>query len=234
MAKTEESLCIAWCDNGTTDAKFTEGLVSVAAQAPSLGIKISRISRMHGNQIGRQRDAMVNTLLSYDNFDWILWVDSDIFLTSEILSSLWSFADKETMPIISGIYFTSQEGEVSVPAPLPTIFYETEDQKLVYIHPLPENAIVECELAGFGLLLMHKSVLKRMKEVFPDESLFMEYPGLNEKFVGEDIMFFRKMKKAGIKLHAYTGAIAKHVKRFYYDENYYKMYWKMKEIENDN
>lgn len=234
MAKTEETLCIAWCDNGTTDAKFTEGLVSVAAQAPSLGIKISRISRMHGNQIGRQRDAMVNTLLSYDNFDWILWVDSDIFLTSDILSSLWSLADKENMPIISGIYFTSQSGEVSMPAPLPTIFYENEEGKLVYIHPLPEKAVVECEFAGFGLLLMHRSVLEKMKEVFPNESLFMEYPGEGKDFVGEDIMFFKKLKQAGIKMHAYTGAIAKHVKRFYFDEEYYKMYWKMKELENDN
>lgn len=234
MAKLDERLCIAWCDNGITDAKFTEGLVSVAAQAPSMNINISRISRVHGNQIGRQRDVMVNTLLSYNNIDWILWVDSDIFLTSEILSSLWKFADKELIPVISGIYFTSPSGEVSTPTPFPTIFYEGENKELMYIHPLPENSVVQCDYAGFGLLLMHRSVLEKMKDTFPDQSLFMEHPGLDEKFIGEDIMFFTKMKQAGIKLHAYTGAIAKHVKRFYFDEEYYKMYWKMKELENDN
>jgi len=232
MANSEERLCLAWCDNGITDAKFTEGLVSVTAQAPSLGIKISRISRIHGNQIGRQRDVLVEGLLSFDNVDWILWVDSDIFLTSEILSSLWQLADKETMPIISGVYFTSPEGEIPLPCPLPTIYFENEEGKLVYIHPLPENSVIECEYAGFGLLLMHKSVLQKIKDKFPDQSLFMEYPGLNDKFIGEDIMFFKKLKETGIKLHAYTGAIAKHVKRFYFDEEYYKMYWKMKEMEN--
>lgn len=234
MAKSEDKLCIAWCDNGITDAKFTEGLVSTTAQAPSLGINISRIARIHGNQIGRQRDVMVTSLLEYDDFDWILWVDSDIFLTSEILSSLWQSSDENKIPVISGIYFTSPSGETSMPEPYATVYYEGKNGKLAYIHPLPDNAIVECEYAGFGLLLMHKSVLKTMKQKFENKSLFMEYPGLKEKFVGEDIMFFQKMKECGIKLHAHTGAVAKHIKRFYFDENYYKMYWKLKEIEGAN
>ena len=40
-----------------------------------------------------------------------------------------------------------------------------------------------------------------------------------------DHLFFRKVKKAGIKLYAHTGAIARHIKRFSYDDNFYKMYW---------
>jgi hypothetical protein len=33
------------------------------------------------------------------------------------------------------------------------------------------------------------------------------------------------MKAAGIPLHAHTGAIVKHMKRFSLDYDYYAMYW---------
>jgi hypothetical protein len=33
------------------------------------------------------------------------------------------------------------------------------------------------------------------------------------------------MKEAGIPLHAHTGATVKHMKRFAFDEEFYKLYW---------
>ena len=38
-------------------------------------------------------------------------------------------------------------------------------------------------------------------------------------------MFFRKLKKAGIKIYAHTGAVVQHMKRFSFDVNYYNVYW---------
>jgi hypothetical protein len=38
-------------------------------------------------------------------------------------------------------------------------------------------------------------------------------------------VFFRYLKKAGVPVHAHTGARVKHMKRFSLDENYYKLYW---------
>ena len=46
-----------------------------------------------------------------------------------------------------------------------------------------------------------------------------------DTFIGEDIQFFMKMKEAGIPLHAHTGATVKHMKRFAFDEEFYKLYW---------
>ena len=34
-----------------------------------------------------------------------------------------------------------------------------------------------------------------------------------------------KMREAGIPLHAHTGATVKHMKRFAFDEEFYKLYW---------
>jgi len=33
------------------------------------------------------------------------------------------------------------------------------------------------------------------------------------------------MKEAGVPLHAHTGATVKHMKRFAFDEEFYKLFW---------
>jgi hypothetical protein len=38
------------------------------------------------------------------------------------------------------------------------------------------------------------------------------------------------MKAAGIPLHAHTGALVKHIKRFSLDFDYYALYWTMDQI----
>ena len=78
---------------------------------------------------------------------------------------------------------------------------------------------------------MHKSCVPKLREVSPDYSLFAEKEGIGDKFVSEDIVFFRNMKKAGIPVHANTGARVKHMKRFALDESYYKLYWAFAELD---
>ncbi len=56
--------------------------------------------------------------------------------------------------------------------------------------------------------------------------MFMETgDGVDDHFIGEDIIFFRKMQKASIPLYAHTGALVKHIKRFSLDYDYYALYW---------
>jgi hypothetical protein len=103
---------------------------------------------------------------------------------------------------------------------------ETGDEhSIAYVHPLPDNEVMRVDCAGMGLVLMHRSVVDKLREKFPDQSMFAEIEGLRNKFVSEDIVFFRKLKEAGIPVHAHTGARVKHMKRFSLDENYYVNYW---------
>jgi hypothetical protein len=66
--------------------------------------------------------------------------------------------------------------------------------------------------------------------VFPNQSLFAEIENLGDKYIGEDIVFFQKVKKAGIPVFAWTGALVKHMKRFSFDMDYYAMYWTLAEL----
>jgi hypothetical protein len=188
--------------------------------------------RVQGNQIGRQRQVLWDYWADNMKTDWLLWVDSDIVLTPDVMQKLWATADKHHRPVVSGVYFISKENEGTLMKPYPVLFNDVSEYEIQYVHPLPQNEVIKCDSAGFGLVLMHKSIIPAMREKFPNESMFMETStGKDEQFIGEDIIFFRKMKAAGIPLHAHTGALVKHMKRFSVDYDYYGMYWTMDGIQ---
>jgi hypothetical protein len=225
MIGKKETVTVAWCDNGSTDGKFTEGLVYTIITAPQFGMYINNALRVQGNQIGRQRQVVFDNWADNVKTDWILWVDSDIHLTTEVLKKVWDAADKHLRPIVSGVYFISKENESSMMRPFPCIFKNISEFQIQYIHPLPQDQLVEVDSAGMGFVLMHKSIIPKLREKFPNQSMFAEKEGLGDEFIGEDIVFFRKVREAGILVHAHTGALVKHMKRFSVDADYYALYW---------
>ena len=218
---------ICWCDNGLTDGKFTEGLVYTII---SSGLPINNAMRIQGNQIGRQRQNAMEYWVDKTKNDWILWIDSDIHLTPDILYKLWSNADAKERPIVSGVYFISKENEQPMMKPYPAIFnwVEGDDYAISYVHPFPEEEkLMQVGCAGFGLLLMHKSVVEKMRKKHGNIPFFNE-TGVGDKFVSEDVNFFKLMRDAEVPLYVHTGAIGRHFKRFSFDEAYYQNYWKDK------
>ena len=118
----KETLSIGWCDNGLTDGKFTEGLVYTMITSVNKGVSINNAIRVQGNQIGRQRQALFTMWFEQIKTDWLLWVDSDIVLTADVLKLLWDTADKIQRPVGCGVYFISKETESSLRMPMPAVF----------------------------------------------------------------------------------------------------------------
>jgi len=226
MIGKNDTVALGWCDNGTTDGKFTEGLTTaIIAGAPN-GMVINTSMRVQGNQIGRQRQVLFDYWADKIKTDWLLWVDSDIVLNLDAMKLLWQTADKINRPVVSGVYFISKENEGTLMRPFPVLFDNITEFQIKYHHPLPENQVLKVDCAGFGFVLMHKSIVPKMREAHPSKGMFMETgDGVDDHFVGEDIIFFRRMQKAGIPLHAHTGALVKHMKRFSLDYDYYALYW---------
>lgn len=232
-----EGITLGWCDNGLTEGKFTEGLITIALSGSSIGFPIQSCLRVNGNQIARQRQQLLN--FWYDNMktDWLFWVDSDIVLNLDIWEKICTTADKEKHPIVSGVYFIAKEEKGSLPVIMPCIFDDIDEFSIMYHHPLPDNQIIKVDCAGMGLVIMHRDVVTKLREKYGSESfLFEENKVAGEKFVGEDISFFRKCKDLKIPVYAHTGAIAKHIKRVSWDMEYYNLYWqnesKKEEIKN--
>ena len=188
-------------------------------------VPIKSAMRVQGNQIGRQRQNALEHWYDKTDFEWILWVDSDIVLTADALNKVWAAADKNERPVVTGTYFISKENEKTLMAPYPAVFNWTDnDYKIAYVHPLPKDALIKVGSAGFGFVLMHRSAVKRMRDTHGAITYFNE-TGVGELFVSEDINFFRLMAAANVPLYTHTGATVQHMKRFSLDVNYYKFFW---------
>jgi hypothetical protein len=227
MAHTKkETITIGWCDGGMVEGRFADGIINTIMTCDKQNINFVNKLRVNGNQIGRQRQVLFDKWADDIKSDWLLWVDSDIVLTPTVFKTIWETADKLSKPVVTGVYFVSKENEQSLMQPFPAIFNEgSTEHELVIIHPLPDNQVIKVDSAGFGLTLMHKSIIDPIRAVEPGYSLFGEKEGLGNKYISEDIVFFRKLKKAGIPLHAHTGATVQHLKTFSFDKNYYNLYW---------
>jgi hypothetical protein len=222
----KETIAIAWCDPGMIDAKFMDGIINTFCWAKENKINIVNKIRSNGNQISRQRQSVFDNWSENNISDWLLWIDSDIVLTPEAFKLIWDSSDKILRPVVTGTYFVSKQNEQSLMEPFPALYKEGRHKyELEIIHPLPKNQLIEIDSAGFGFLLMHKSIIEKIRNISPGYSLFAEEEGIKDNFISEDIVFFRKLKKTGIKLYAHTGAVVQHMKRFSFDINYYNLYW---------
>ena len=221
----QETVSIVWCDNGMVDGKFMQGITDVMLKS---GVNFSSTLRSQGNQIARQRQTVIDYWYEKSKSDWLLWVDSDVVISPETFRLLWDNKDAKERPLISGVYFTTDNPEEPLMVPMPTVFSFTNKGDgtfgLSRVHPLPENQLIKVDAAGFGFILMHRSIVKKVKSVSIDGQMFMEM-GRGTKFIGEDIFFFALCDKAEVPLYCHTGALVPHMKRFSFDEHYYKAFF---------
>lgn len=222
----KEKVTIGWCDGGMVEGRFMSGITNTILQSQKEKINITNTIRVNGNQIARQRQSLWDYWAELSQDEWLLWVDSDIVLNSDVLKKIWDVADKKTKPVVSGTYFVSNENEQSLMQPVAALYKETGDPyRTQIIHPLPENQVIPVDIAGFGLILMHRSIIDPVNKIAGDLSVFGENQQSKDKFISEDVSFCRKLKAAGIQLYAHTGAVVQHMKTFSFDQNYYNLYW---------
>ena len=221
----KDSIALVWCDNGMVDGKFMQGITDVIIKS---GIHFDATLRSQGNQIARQRQTVIDYWYDKTDYEWLLWVDSDVVISPDKFKLLWDNRDAEKRPIITGVYFTTDNPEEPLMIPMPTVFSFVNDGEggfgLSRVHPLPVNELIKVDAAGMGFILMHRSIVPKVREVSPEGQLFMEM-GRGSKFIGEDIFFFALCDKAEVPLHCHTGATAPHMKRFSFDEHYYKAFF---------
>jgi hypothetical protein len=120
-----DKLAIAWCDNGMVDGKFMQGVTDVMIHS---GVEVVTTLRSQGNQIARQRDKVINYWYEGNKADWILWVDSDVVISVDTFKLLWDNKDVTDRPILTGVYFTTDQPEESLMTPMPTLFNFVEKQ----------------------------------------------------------------------------------------------------------
>lgn len=175
----------------------------------------------------RSRNLVVKTFLETTSSKWLLMVDSDERLSIETWLKLIDAAHHIERPVMSGLVFAAFFDNNDNLRPIPTIYKMDMEKGLTAIDAYPINQIIEVDAVGTGCLLIHRDVLLDMQRQATenqgkDWAWFVE-GAINGKYFGEDLLFSKRLKSMGYKIHAHTGAILPHQKQFWLDDRHHTL-----------
>ncbi len=154
----------------------------------------------------RIRSQLVDDALAW-GANYLLWIDGDHWFPAESLVKLLSL----NLPV-AGVNYPTRE----TPA-LPTATDFNGQRVWTTENLAKERLVTQVQTLGLGLCLIDMNVIKALKAQQPERPLFAMEPGPNGSFIGEDIVFFRRVNEAGFKVyldHALSweiGHVARHV-----------------------
>ena len=130
-----------------------------------------------------------------ENADWILFVDSDMILPSDVLLKFVnSRLDEKELDFVGGMCFKRTQ-------PFQPCFYtkariNPETKKPILETPInfPESGMLEVEGMGMACTFIRKNAWKKIKQ--KHENMFFPYPG-----IGEDLSFCTRARMEGIKMY---------------------------------
>ena len=220
------TVCIAWLDPGEVASDFCN---SVSDLFRTHGEIAGRINVRSGGGITRGRNRVVHQFLEGCYDDWLLFVDADMAFTPADFELIAHHAHERKAPVVGGLCF-GQDGFYAGPFAtlVPTMFVAKPEGGYSAMHDYPDSAMVEVDATGAAFLLIHRSVLEKLRK---DRGLgkwswFAEYAQTDiDSWVSEDVTFCELVKASGFPIFVHTGAKIGHVKGINYvlDESMYRM-----------
>lgn len=225
--KSAHKVSIGSCDPGIVNGAFAYRLIQLA-QARSA--RLGPFVRVKGSGLlSKQRNRVVKQFLDGTKSDWLLLIDSDEQLTLEAFDKLLETAHDKERPIVAGLVFAGFGIEgAPYPKPVPAIFQDAPEGFLP-LYKYDKDSVFEIDAAGTGCLLIHRSVLEKMRETADknqgtDWCWFWDGP-VDGNWIGEDLLFCRRIRALGFPIYVNTGAILPHQKSYWLDERHHQL-WK--------
>lgn len=225
--KSAHKVSIGSCDPGIVNGAFAYRLIQLA-QARSA--RLGPFVRVKGSGLlSKQRNRVVKQFLDGTKSDWLLLIDSDEQLTLEAFDKLLETAHDKERPVVAGLVFAGFGIEgAPYPKPVPAIFQDAPEGFLP-LYKYDKNSVFEIDAAGTGCLLIHRSVLEKMRETADknqgtDWCWFWDGP-VDGNWIGEDLLFCRRIRALGFPIYVNTGAILPHQKSYWLDERHHQL-WK--------
>jgi hypothetical protein len=216
--KSAHKISIGSCDPGTVDGGFAFSLIQLTQSRAS---RLGPFVRIKGSGLlSKQRNRLVKQFLETKS-DWLLMMDSDEQLPVSSFDKLVEAAHEKERPVVAGLVFASFETGFPYPKPVPTIFQDAPEGFLP-LNNYDKDSLFEVDAAGTGCLLIHRSVLEKMRDEADEHQgqdwcWFWDGP-IHGNWIGEDLQFCRRVKSLGFPIYAHTGAILPHSKNYWLDD----------------
>ena len=170
--------------------------------------------------IVQARNLAVKEFLESD-VEWLFWLDSDMGFEPNVLQKLMGAAHETERPIIGGLCFANWEvgadgmlGHRTIPRPT---IYADADGRYRGVEWFPVNKLVRTAATGSACVLIHRSVLEKVKAKF-GEVWYDRITSKHSVLLGEDVSFCERATACGVPLFVHTGARTNHAKTSWISE----------------
>lgn len=218
MAEKKEPVAILMPTGEVVDPEVMRSLVNVSLCAQANGHEVPILGLAQRMVVHQARNILAENFLK-TKLEWAFWMDSDMILEPRTIPVMMKWAKALKAKQLTGIYYqrlgnhkpvlwkrkcvSKENGE---------ILYESRDRYAQhFVHPGGVGGTpFQVDAAGFGCVLLHRSVIEAMKRPY---FRFVEYE--NEKgqavMASEDFYFFANAKDHGFDLWAVPELRCKHL-----------------------
>lgn len=210
--KTHSGVLMCWMSNGNTRHEFTSSMWATARVFPEI---IDQRSRQMGPRVASGRNGLIREFLLTDA-EWFLGIDTDQYWAPEDLRRLLDAADPVRRPIIGGLVFADQGGQL-----FPTMYKLGDEGSFHVALDYPRDSIVEVDGTGAAFIMIHRRVIERMATKYPEPFPWYQETVVNGVDRGEDLTFCTRARELGYKIFVHTGVKVGHVKTRYLTEAEY-------------
>ena len=221
--KSGHKVSIGACDPGTVNAAWAYNMIQLVQVRDD---KLGPFVRIKGSGLlSKLRNRIVAGFLDNTKSDWLLMIDTDEQLSVQTFDKLIQAAHDKERPVVSGLVFAAFDAHKNLyPKPVPAIFAESEAGFLP-LYKYDKDSVFEIEACGTGCLLIHRSVLEKMREVAgPNQGnnwCWIWDGPVNSEWISEDLLFSRRIRQLGFPIHVHTGAILPHQKSYWLSEEHH-------------
>lgn len=162
-----------------------------------------------GPYIADNRNRVVERFLSTD-VTWLWFTDVDVVFPPCTLDQLLEAADPTDRPIVGSLYFTKLDADGGN-LWLPTWMEDGEEfGEYTWVRKLTIGEVRELTMVAMGCTLIHRAVLEKMRDAYPDDPWkwfghdLMLDPVTGPSRIGEDVTFCRRARALGFPIHGLT------------------------------
>jgi len=226
------AVCLAYLHSDEVEHSFHQSTIDMVLY--DLGQGDARLVRggfiamytTSSSDVGVSRNETVKVFLDERDAEWLLWIDTDMGFAPDSLDGLLSVADPVERPIVGGLCFSYKEvasddlnGHVKQPAPTILEWHERDDDagfapRYAYLPGVPQ----QCSATGSAFILIHRSVLERMRDKYGDNWYSPTAHPKNPKKFGEDLSFCVRLAAIGVPLWVHAGVRTNHRKSVFVSE----------------
>jgi Glycosyltransferase like family 2 len=206
--KDKGPVVVGWLMGGSSTPGFVTSIAALTAVSPQLGVDLlGAIPKVSGPRIAASRNSLFEHFLATPG-EWFFMLDDDMSFEPDVLARLLQVADAEQRPIVGGYaYAAGRDGYFS------TLWAAGENGRPTRVDEAPEGKILKTIATGAACVLVHRSVIEKIKEARAGEAwIWFQETSWQGHSVGEDFTFCVRAGEQGFPIHVDTGAEFGHEK----------------------